>query len=672
MTSTQPEAGWALARPAARSGAELASLAARARRHGPAAALLALTGLLYLWSLGRIGYGNDFYAAAVKAGTQSWKAFFFGSLDASNFITVDKPPASLWVMELSGRLFGFSSWSLLVPQALEGVAAVALLYATVRRWFSTPAALLSGAILALTPVAALMFRFDNPDALLVLLLVGAAYATVRALEHASVRWLSLAGALIGFGFLTKMLQAFLVLPALALVYLVAAPTSPLRRVRHLLVAGVALVAAGGWWVAAVELTPAADRPYVGGSTGNSILNLIWGYNGVGRISGGAGGGGGANFSGRAGILRLFNSELGGQISWLIPAALLALGAGAWVTLRRPRTDRTRAALVLWGTWLVVGGLVYSFMTGIIHPYYSNTLAPALAVLVGVGATLAWGARRSLAAAAVLAGIVLATAGWSYALLDRTPSWHPWLRDAVLVAGIAAAAGLVAARNRRLGPWLAVPLAAAALFAGLGGSAAYTVDTVGTIQDGSTPSAGPAVSGAGAGGFPGGGAPSFTGASRSGPPGGTRPTGTMPTGTMPTGGRPSGVPRAGVGFGGSRGGGGAASVSAALAKLIAASGSSYEWAAATGSSMTAAPLELATGKAVMAIGGFNGGDQAIGLARFEQLVAQGKIHYYVGSSGGTGGGPGGRSGGDATAIASWVASHFSATTVGGTTVYDLSS
>ncbi|HEY5033327.1 MAG TPA: glycosyltransferase family 39 protein, partial [Actinomycetes bacterium] len=195
--------------------------------------LLLATAALYLWDLGASGWANTFYSAAVQAGTKSWEAFFFGSSDASNFITVDKPPASLWVMELSARLFGVNAWSILVPQALEGVAAVGVLYATVRRWFSPAAALLAGAVLALTPVATLMFRFNNPDALLVLLLVAAAYAMTRAVEKAGTRWLLLAGALVGFGFITKMMQAFVVMPAFALVYLMAGPPKLWKRIWQL-------------------------------------------------------------------------------------------------------------------------------------------------------------------------------------------------------------------------------------------------------------------------------------------------------------------------------------------------------------------------------------------------------------------------------------------------------
>ena len=207
-------------------------------------ALLVGTGVLYLWGLGSSGWANSFYSAAVQAGTKSWKAFFFGSFDSSNFITVDKPPASLWVMELSARIFGLNSWSILVPQALEGVATVGVLYACVRRWFSPGAALLAGAVLALTPVATLMFRFNNPDALLTLLLTGAAYATIRALEAGRTRWLVLAGALVGFGFITKMLQAFILMPVLALVYLVAGPPKLGRRIVQLVWTGIALVVSG--------------------------------------------------------------------------------------------------------------------------------------------------------------------------------------------------------------------------------------------------------------------------------------------------------------------------------------------------------------------------------------------------------------------------------------------
>ena len=331
-----------------------------------------------------------------KAGKRS----FFGSSDASNFITVDKPPAALWVMELSARIFGLSSWSVLVPQALEGVAAVAVVYATVKRWSSAGAALLAATVMALTPVAALMFRYNNPDALLVLLLCGAAYATTVAIEKSSTRWLIFAFSLVGLGFITKMMQAFLVVPGMAAAYFLAAPIPLWRRVRQLVLGAVAMVVSAGWWVVVVMVMPTADRPYIGGSQDNNLLNLIFGYNGFGRITGnesgsvvGGGAGARAGHGAPTGLTRLFGSEMGTQISWLLPAALILLVVVLAMTWKRPRTGHTRAAMVLWGGWLVVTGLVFSLAQGIIHPYYTVALAPAIGAIVGIGGRCLW-SRRS--------------------------------------------------------------------------------------------------------------------------------------------------------------------------------------------------------------------------------------------------------------------------------------
>ncbi len=632
-------------------------------------ALLAATAVLYLWGLADSGWANSFYAAAVQAGTHSWKAAFFGSSDASSFITVDKPPASLWVMELSARTFGLSSWSLLAPQALEGVAAVGLLYAAVRRWFGPAAALLAGAALAVTPVAALMFRFDNPDALLTLLLVGAAYATVRAVERGSGRWLELAAILIGTGFLTKMLQAFLIVPALALAYLVAAP-NPLRtRLLRLAGAGVALVVASGWWVTIVQLTPASDRPYIGGSQDNSLLNLIFGYNGFGRLTGaesgsvGGGGGGGGQW-GPTGITRLFNSAFGGQISWLIPAALVAIGALLVIGRRAPRTDRTRAAVIVWGGWLLMTGLVFSLAQGIIHPYYSVALAPPVAALAGIGAVYLWQRRADTAARLALAAGLAATAAWSWELLGRTPSFYPALRPAILIGGILAAAGIAA--GPRLGRNVARAAAVAGIAVALAGPAAYTLDTVTTAHAGAIPSAGPTVAGAGVGPGAGGGLRRPAGAPQGG-------------GAIPGAGGAAGAPS----FGGSRGatpgrstraagpgaiGGilGRSTPSARLVKLLE-TGSGYRWAAATVGSNSAAGYQLASGMAVMAIGGFNGTDPAPTPAEFAAYVHRGEIHWFI-----AGGGGGAGTGSDAAAITAWVKQHFTARTVSGVTLYDLTS
>jgi 4-amino-4-deoxy-L-arabinose transferase-like glycosyltransferase len=638
-------------------------------------ALLAATAAAYLWNLTASGDANSFYAAAVQAGTKSWKAFFFGSLDSSNFITVDKPPASLWVMALSGRIFGFSSASMLVPQVLEGVLAVGLLAAAVKRWFGTGAGLLAGAMLAVTPAAALMFRFNNPDALLVCLLVASAYALVRALEGASTRWMVAVGALLGFAFLAKMMQAFLVVPGFALVYLVAAPATLRRRVLQLLAGGVAMIGSAGWWVAIVALWPASSRPMIDGSSSNSILNLIVGYNGLGRLTGsgggpGGGGGGGGGFSGQTGLLRLFNDLMGGQASWLLPAALLVLVAGLAWRLRAPRTDRVRAALLLWGGWLVVSGLVFSLSGGVIHTYYTVALAPAIAALVAIGAVLAWRRRDLFAARALLALGVVATAVWSIALLGRTPSWEPWLAPVIGVAGGVAAVGLL--MPARVAQRLSAATAVVAVVACLAGPVAYSAQTIGTAHTGSVPSAGPEVT-AGSGGFGGGGG----GFARAGFRGGEGFPGrggelAGAGGGFARAGGSSGAPRAVGSSGAARTGGGpgSASVNSELVAALKSGASRYRWAAATSGSQSAASLELATGGVpVMGIGGFSGQGGNLSLAQFEAYVKAGDIHYYIASGGGFGGGgPGG--GSSTSAITTWVEAHYRAETIGGQTVYDL--
>ncbi|MDX8033176.1 glycosyltransferase family 39 protein [Lentzea sp. BCCO 10_0856] len=436
------------------------------------AVLLIATGALYLWRLGDSGWANAYYSAAAQAGATSWKAWFFGSSDASNAITVDKTPASVWVMGLSARLFGVNAWSILVPQALMGVGSVWLLYATVRRWFSPAAALISGAVLALTPVAVLMFRFNNPDALLVLLLIAGAYCVTRAVEKASPFWLALAGAAVGFGFLTKMLQAFLVLPAFALVYLIAAPTTIGRRILHLTGALGAMIVAGGWWIVAVELTP--DRPYIGGSQTNSVLELALGYNGLGRITGDeVGSVGGGRGWGSSGWSRLLGAEMGSQIAWLLPAAVVLLIAGLWLTKGRART-----ALALWGGWLVVTAGVFSFMNGIIHSYYTVALAPAIAAVAGIGATELWERRSEPVAAAVLSGSVALSALQCYVLIN---SFSTPVAALVLMTGLIAAVGLVLSMR-----W-AIPVA---LVAALLGPTTYSFATVTTPHTGALPVAGP--------------------------------------------------------------------------------------------------------------------------------------------------------------------------------------
>jgi 4-amino-4-deoxy-L-arabinose transferase-like glycosyltransferase len=504
--------------------------------------------------------------------------------------------------------------------------------------------------------------------------------------RAQTRWLALAGACIGFAFLTKTLQAFLVLPAFALVYLVAAPTTLWRRIRQIGVATLAMVVAGGWWVAVVELIPAADRPYIGGSQDNDFLSLTFGYNGFGRLTGNENGsvGGGGGW-GATGWTRMFGSEVGSQISWLLPTALLLLGFGLWATRRARRTDPERAALLLWGGWLLLTGAVFSYMAGIFHPYYTVALAPAIGAIVGIGAMTLWRRRANDKAAVALGAAVAVGAVWAYVLLNRTPEYLPWLRYVVLVGGLASAGvvALAARAPKTVVRWAGV----AGLVALLLGPAAYTLDTVNTAHTGAIPSAGPAV----AGGFggPGGGRGGFGGAgggSLGGFGGGQTQSQGQTQGQSQGspfgqgGSTQGGAPQGGTsqsgrgGFGGMAGGGGGmpggmggllngSTVSSALAQLLEANAGEYTWVAATVGSNNAASYQLASGDPVMAIGGFNGTDPTPTLAQFEQYVRQGKIHYYI--SGSTGG-----SSSSAAQIASWVKAHFTAQTVGGVTVYDL--
>jgi 4-amino-4-deoxy-L-arabinose transferase-like glycosyltransferase len=472
----------------------------------------------------------------------------------------------------------------------------------------------------------------------------------------------------------------LVVPAFGLVYLIAAPTTLRRRLWQSLLAGFTFVVAAGWWVAIVELVPASWRPYIGGSQDNSVLNLIFGYNGFGRITGnetGSVGGGAAGGQwGPTGWLRLFNTDFGNQASWLIPAALCLLVNGLVLTWRAARTDRTRAALILWGGWLLVTGATFSLSKGIIHPYYTVALAPAIGALVGIGAVTAWKRRHEIVARVGLIATVLASAWWAVALLDRTPSWNPWLRPLIMAAAIVAVAGLLLPRHA--GRWLVIVTVAAGLVAGVAAPAASSVATAATAHSGAIPSVTPSAGGFGPGGGGGGGGrggPGGLGAAggfRGGNPG--TAGNNANAGTFPGGANATPPNFAGGGNGGPATGGvgnilNGSTANAQLTALLQADSDKYTWVAATIGANSAAGYQLASGDPVMAIGGFNGSDPWPTLAVFQQYVNEGKIHYFIGGGGGLGGGPGGNAS-TSSAITTWVSSHFTATTVGGVTVYDL--
>src|SRR3954447_9804845 len=531
------------------------------------AVLVAGSVALYVVGVDRSGWGNSFYAAAAQAGAQSWKAFFFGASDAAGTITVDKPPASIWVMSLSVRLFGLSSWSLLVPEALMGAAAVALLAATVRRVAGEWAGLLAGLLLALTPVMTLMARVDDPDALLTLLLVAAAWSTTRAMADGRLRWALLTGALLGFAFLTKSLAALLVLPGLVAAFLLAAPGPLGRRIGHLLAAGGALLVAAGWWLLAVELTPASSRPWVGGSPANSPLDLAFGYNGLGRITGNESGAG-VHVVGAGSPWRLLGSGAD-QFGWLLPFAVVGLIAGLVLRRGQPRGDLLRAALLLWAGWAVPAALVFSFMQGTWHSYYTVELAPAVAALTALGVTLLW-RRHTPAAFAVLATGSLATTAWSVSLVDRVMPPDGPVPAVVLLFGLVgvvvlAAGGMVDRSIARMGVVFL-------LVAALAGPASWSMATAQAPHTGSSVRAGPASS----------------------------------------------APGSGVGN---------ASVPPELLRALRQDTDDWTWTAAS-VGRYAAELQLAARAPVMPIGGYYGRDPAPTLGQFQAEVRAHRIHWYV--------------------------------------------
>ncbi|MFI7420596.1 glycosyltransferase family 39 protein [Nonomuraea sp. NPDC049684] len=621
--------------------------------------VLAAAFALYAWALS--GNANEYYAAAVLSGTRSWKAFFFGAIDAGSFITVDKPPLALWVMGLSARIFGHGTYSMLMPQVLAGVGAVGAVYSAVRRSFGRTrqghvAALVAAVVMTLTPITVAINRDNNPDTVLVLLLVLAAWFCLESLRTARLRPLLLAALFVGLGFNAKMLQAYLVVPAFGVAYLACARHGLARRVGHLLAAGAVMVVSSAWWMVVVDLWPADSRPYVGGSTDNTVRDLVIGYNGLGRIFGqdraGGGGFGGANFGGQAGAGRLFNDVMAGQISWLLPFCAVALAFAVLLRVRGRPLDG--AAWLLWGGWLVVHHAVFSFSSGTFHPYYTTAMAPAVAALTGTGATVMWREyRRSRGWAWALPVAVAVTGGWAFAVLRRTPEWLPWLAwvvlgaTAVAVAGLVAGSGWVAGRmTGRVVGRVSVVALAAALVAGLAGPAAYAVSPLGARVNGTNPTAGPST---GRTGGPGG----FGGP----PPGGELPTGrpdALQDGEPPQDRPPAGQP--GARDRGLTGGG----VADSTVKYLVANQGRATWLVAVGSAQQASSIILSTGRPVIAMGGFTGSDPAMTVPRLRELVSSGRLRYVL---------PGGRGGpGGDTEVTAWVTANCAAVD-GHTGLYD---
>ena len=624
--------------------------------------LLLFTSIFYLWNLTINGMANSYYAAAAQAASTSWTAWLFGSLDAANFVSVDKPPISMMIMGLFGRLFGFSSWSMLLPHALAGIATVALVYLVVRRWYGARAGLIAGTVMALTPAAALMFRFNNPDSFLTLFLTASAYSFLRAFEGSRpVLWLSLDGLFTGFAFNAKMLQGLLLLPIMTIIYISFARPKFTTRMWHLGVAGIATIVSTFWWSVLAWLTPAVNRPWVGSTNDNNIWSLIFGYNGFGRLfghgsgpgggapgggrvanmtqigtqaaqsaqmtplpggglgAGGRGGGpGGVGFGGETGLLRIFNESFGPNTAWLILVALIGGGLVIWLLRRAPRHNKERVGVLLWLGWLLIHIVIFSMTSGTIHPYYVVAMAPAVAALVGIGVPYIWQAytRRTKVAWILPLSIALTTI-LSIIMLGYSNYW-PWLMWLVMIAGgVATILTLLPLSQTKRLKQIILGLA---ITAGMAAPIVFSVSTVATAHSGSIPTAGP-------------GASAMSNTNNE-----------------------------------------SARAKSMLVSFLLENRHGTTWLAAVNSANESAPIQLSSGQPVMAIGGFNGSDSTLTLSQLKQLVKQGKVRYYVvNSRQGKSGGPSGMSGpGGNSEILLWVKSVGSKVDYGGTqyTVYDL--
>ena len=619
--------------------------------------VLVATGALYAWGALQNGMANSYYAAAVQAASQDWTAWLFGSLDAANYVSIDKPPLATMLMGLSARIFGFHSFSMLLPSVLAGVGSVWLLYAAVKRQFGWGSATSAAVTLALTPVAALMFGFNNPDAILTLMLTASAYSFLRALEGTwPYLWLGVAALLTGLAFNTKMLQGLMVLPAMLVVYLACAQPPAVMRLVHMLYAGVVTALGTLWWSVLVWLTPAANRPWVGSTNDNNIWSLIFGYNGLGRLLGGgaghggpggttppaaaqsmsqavghmappamAGGGGhgpgGAGFGGETGLLRIFNSDFGPNIAWLLMLAVVGGGLMLWILRKAPRNHRGRAAVIFWLLWLLTHTVIFSITSGVIHPYYVVVMAPAVAALVGISVPFLWGAyTRRKAYAWLLPAVVGITALVAAIIIGYagTMAWLTWL---VLGLGLVAVIGLtVNLYNPQ--PWLQRLAAGGAILACALAPIAYTVVTVSQTHTGSIPTAGPSAT-------------AMQGSNNE-----------------------------------------QATAEASLVTYLLKNRAGATWLAATASANESAALQLTSGQPVMAVGGFNGSDTPLTLSQFKQLVREGKVQYYAVSSRGPGGGYTGHAQGDPggnNEISQWVQRYGTVVNYGGSsvTLYKLS-
>ncbi|HET6868646.1 MAG TPA: glycosyltransferase family 39 protein [Solirubrobacteraceae bacterium] len=657
-----PSAATASARLGARGrrAERLRALVARPELIG----LLALTAVLNLWNLSVNGWANTYYSAAVRSMSTSWHDFLFASLDKTGLMTVDKPPLAFWVQALSVRVFGYHPLSILVPEALMGVVAVGLVYDLTRRMFGRVAGTVAGLAFALTPITVAIARHNNPDELLVLCCVAALWCTVRALETGRTRWLVLTGVCVGLGFETKMGVALLVVPGIALAWMWSrwgdAWSARLRAFRQLLAGGLAMVVVGGAWPLLVTLTPAADRPWISGTSDNSIWSLIFGYNGLGRVAGqtggpggGAGGGPGGGFGGNSlfggatGPFRLLESALGDQAGWLLGFAVVAGLAILVLTRLRRRDPRTGWVIAVGGAFLLTAA-VFSFSSGIFHPYYVSFLAPFAAALVGAGAGLVLprslgGAAEDGRVARIMAPLAIAAGAITeLVVLGELNGSLAWAKPVII--GLAGAAAVILALNlpaRVRG--LVVAFAFAALLAA---PAAWAAETLGHATSSTFPAGGSASASMGG---PGGAAPGGSGgrfglgAAGGGsfaPPGAGGFTPPSGGGFAPPSGGITGPSRSGSGFG-AGGPGGFGTNSGSLTAAIRYAEQHGGGVIGVSSQSSAAAGIVSSNADVAGLGGFSGRESSVSATWIAQEVAAGRLRWVIvdGTQAGGGGLPG---------------------------------
>jgi 4-amino-4-deoxy-L-arabinose transferase-like glycosyltransferase len=596
--------------------------------------ILLVASFLYVWGLAANGWANAYYSAAVQAGQHDPASFFFGSLDWGNAITVDKPPLSLWVMGVSVRLFGLNTWALLLPQAAMTVGSTLLIYRLTRQQLPASAALLSAAVFACTPITVLLARYNNPDPLMVLLTLSALHAGIRATQSGRTRFLYQAACFLALGFLAKQLQAFLVLPAIVLVFSVYSLIVWRKRLVAIALAG--LVVAGGSlaWPLAVDLTPSDSRPYVGGSATNSMLELTVGYNGINRVLQHEDDPSVAlipqemrNIDTDAGPLRLFNSNYGQESGWLLFPALLACIASFAKVFRHGYSRNKSILVVVSGIWMITTYLMLSFMGNSFHSYYTASLAAPMALCLGLGTELIATSGRSVISRIGIAAAVVGSTIFAHAMWQLSDVYPEWLGETLLFIGLSAGAVLSVPAPRK---WITRSASWLAIASLLVGPVLCSAISLASPQEGSNPMSG----------------------------GLTKNPNTISRFLQGVKVKdPAWATGLAIGI----------TPSPALKEFLRNASPQCTWAAATYPGQTAARFQLEVGRPIMPLGGFAGIDPSPTLGQFQQAVLTGRLCYLVeqpeqlkvpGNSA------------NLVAIQKWVVDTYRAEEIDGVTVYRL--